>query len=406
MIMFWIYINRRRPTSTIRLRFCLLFIYFYYLMKIDDFTLNINKERMIAMQKYKSMLKRITCCMVLCFISLVFFPVDTHASGSKLDILLGYIERDGLDQGVSRRLCRRELIKQISGRYPTRRSFGRRCLDKYSVYFPARKVKTIFGNTRTYVPKRTTHSVPHKESSPIVHKESSLITYEELRDDILYVRIYGFDRKTGGDFKEIVSIFLKKSDATMMILDLRDNNGGVVASGSEVLLEFNKNPDDIMYTERLHSRKIVHTFGGEFEKLSPIQSIIEGLGRLAHHRVVILINKKTASVAEMVAKTLQELSYRGAKFTVVGEKSYGKGFAQSNYQFKDGSRFILTTREILSGEGQLKIEGVGVTPDHRVKGKDKQLTFAIDLLNKSRENRSHRGEYHLDKGGTYKTLFT
>ena len=96
-------------------------------------------------------------------------------------------------------------------------------------------------------------------------------------------------------------------------------------------------------------------------------------------KVVILVNKYSASASEILAVSLQE---NGAA-KLVGEKTYGKGVIQTTLPFKSGGALYLTTLEYVSPKGK-KIHGVGITPDYIVHNKysDKQLNRAISLLNK------------------------
>ncbi len=90
---------------------------------------------------------------------------------------------------------------------------------------------------------------------------------------------------------------------------------------------------------------------------------------------VVLINEGSASASEIVAAALRD--YKRA--TIVGTTSYGKGVAQQQFVFSEGSSLHLTTSQWLPPKSD-SIQGVGVVPDVVVEGKDEQLEKALELL--------------------------
>ena len=95
--------------------------------------------------------------------------------------------------------------------------------------------------------------------------------------------------------------------------------------------------------------------------------------------IVVLINGGSASAAEIFAGAMQDWGY-----TVVGERSFGKGVAQSPLTLHDDSMFLLSTFEFLVGNHHVQIRDRGVQPNIEVRNqrpaRDEQLARAIDLL--------------------------
>jgi carboxyl-terminal processing protease len=91
--------------------------------------------------------------------------------------------------------------------------------------------------------------------------------------------------------------------------------------------------------------------------------------------VVVLVNQRTASSAEIVAAALRDWE----RAILVGTKSHGKGSVQSIYPLPGGYALRITTAYYVTPLGK-KIESEGIAPDVVVESKDEQLKTAIDLL--------------------------
>ena len=139
-----------------------------------------------------------------------------------------------------------------------------------------------------------------------------------------------------------------------MIIDLRDNPGGLFDQGIKVA--------DRLLPECL----IAYTIDKAGEK-----EIFNSDEVKTDLTLVVLINDNTASTAEMLAAVIKNTE----SGTLVGTTTYGKGMIQETHAFDDGSAINLTTREFLIGE-DVKIDGVGVEPDANIKA---ALTGAADL---------------------------
>lgn len=197
---------------------------------------------------------------------------------------------------------------------------------------------------------------------------------EMLDNNIGYIRISSFDIGTASEFKEHYNK-LKDQNIKGLILDLRNNGGGVVGEAlsiADTMVE--KGRTLLITTDKDGKEKI--------DKAS--ENPIIGVP------VIILVNDTTASSSEILAATLRD----NCRYTIIGTKTYGKGVIQSIYTFKDGTGLKVTTNEYFSPEHNI-INEVGIEPDIKIeldsewKGysvvpfeNDKQLQKAIEQLNK------------------------
>lgn len=165
-----------------------------------------------------------------------------------------------------------------------------------------------------------------------------------LADGIGYLRIVQFNEPTAKAVHEAVQ-GLQARGMRALILDLRNNPGGLLTSAIEVAEKFVKRGDMIVFTQ------------GRDEK--PLQTFrAKGRQHYLDFPMVILINGGSASAAEIVAGALQD--HRRA--ILVGEKSFGKGSVQSVLQLEDGSAIRLTTARYYTPSKRV-IHEQGIEPD-------------------------------------------
>jgi len=144
-----------------------------------------------------------------------------------------------------------------------------------------------------------------------------------LDDSTGYIRINKFSETTYEEFMEALET-LQKKGMRQLVLDLRDNGGGILEEAVEMADEFLPGDRRIVYTEGLHVPKREYTCrrNGLFEK-----------GRL-----LLLMDEGSASASEVLAGALQDWD-RG---TILGRRSFGKGLVQEQYPLSDGSALRLT----------------------------------------------------------------
>ncbi len=167
-----------------------------------------------------------------------------------------------------------------------------------------------------------------------------------LQTGIAYVRVSNFDPKTGALLKSTID-GLGGNKLKGLVLDLRDNPGGVVQSAMETAGLFLKPGQTIL---SVRGRSIEDDTVKVPDKATPYS-----------FPLVILINGKSASAAEIVTGALQDHD----RATIVGEPSYGKGLVQSVYNLSSNTALALTTAFYYTPSGrsiQKPIEGGQLNP--------------------------------------------
>lgn len=181
--------------------------------------------------------------------------------------------------------------------------------------------------------------------------------------DVGYVRLLTFSRGVGRDVRAQVER-LSDRGAEGIVLDMRDNGGGLFDEAIDVASVFIENGVVVTYKERATPALEYEAEGDALEDVP----------------VVVLVNEGTASASEIVAGALQD---RG-RGVVVGTTTFGKGSVQQLIQLLDGSALKLTTAAYLTPSGE-SIDGKGIEPDVQVDDDldtvpDEQRTRAIEIL--------------------------
>ena len=180
----------------------------------------------------------------------------------------------------------------------------------------------------------------------------------EIIDNIGYIKIDRFIKNTPDYFKEAL-VYFNENKTEKIILDLRDNPGGLLESLVESSGYLTGKQTILSVRERS---------GKETKYVSENDRIFKG-------DICILINENSASAAEAMTLALRE--HIGAK--VVGVKSFGKGIVQTTYNLPDGTGYKLTTSEYFSPKGK-SIHLKGVIPDYQIEEYELQIKKAIELL--------------------------
>lgn len=170
---------------------------------------------------------------------------------------------------------------------------------------------------------------------------TDVTVYAEMKENnIGYLRITNFEVNTGKDFaKELRKMEEAKVDG--LIIDLRNNGGGVVSSAVEVADEL-MDAATVVYAETQQGERMYYkTENGKTDL-----------------PYVLLVDGGSASAAEILAAGIQE--YGGG--LVVGSQTYGKGVIQTTQSLINGGALKLTTMQYYTASGKA-IQGVGMTPD-------------------------------------------
>ena len=157
---------------------------------------------------------------------------------------------------------------------------------------------------------------------------------------------------------------MKKKGVKKLVLDLRDNGGGLLCNGTFVADQFLGKGTIVTLRDR----------DGKSEDLGCAdKGVASNQATDYSGKLVVLINKNSASASEIVSGALQDYG----RAQVVGEKSFGKGVAQSVLpNLPDGAQVDIVTAEWLTPKGRA-IQGKGIAPDVAVKDNRYPDSFSV-----------------------------
>jgi carboxyl-terminal processing protease len=173
-----------------------------------------------------------------------------------------------------------------------------------------------------------------------------------LDDGIGYIRINQFQEQTSSDLSKAIEK-LTQQNITALVLDLRNNPGGLLNSAVDVSSQFLTADKLVVFIKDKKGEKIEYRSG----KSAAISSI----------PMAVLVNQGSASASEIVAGALKDWN-RGV---IVGTQTFGKGSVQSVVPLSDGSAIRLTTARYYTPKG-ISIQSTGITPDIVVKPEVKE----------------------------------
>lgn len=195
---------------------------------------------------------------------------------------------------------------------------------------------------------------------------------EVLENNIGYIEFSSFDENTAEEFKTRFEE-LQSQGITSLIIDLRNNGGGIVDEALEIAGYIADKDSVLLYEVDKENNEIV-----EKNESNPIINM----------PVIILTNENTASSSEILAGALKDLG----KARTVGTTTYGKGVIQQILTLPDGSGLKITTEKYLT-PNRTEINEVGIEPDETVelpesvenvlnvdRSQDTQLQKAIEML--------------------------
>ncbi len=165
-----------------------------------------------------------------------------------------------------------------------------------------------------------------------------------LEDNIGYIRMVEFRENTAKDMDAALES-LEKQGMNALIVDLRNNPGGLLDSAVKVTEKFIDKDKMIVYTK---GRRANQNMKFVSQLARPIVDV----------PMVILINEGSASGSEIMAGALQDHK----RAIILGTKSFGKGSVQTVIPLSDGSALRLTTSKYFTPSGR-EIHGKGIVPD-------------------------------------------
>lgn len=180
------------------------------------------------------------------------------------------------------------------------------------------------------------------------------VSYSGMMDETTgYVRLTRFSRNSATEMKNAVKDLLNQN-MTELIIDLRDNPGGLLNSAVDILDLFIDKGEIVVWTEGKTDRSS-RQYYSESNPMVP-----------ENVKVAVLINNGSASASEIVAGTLQDFD----RAIIVGRKSFGKGLVQTVYPLDKDRSLKLTTAKYYIPSGRL-IQKDGYLPKDLILNDDK-----------------------------------
>lgn len=179
--------------------------------------------------------------------------------------------------------------------------------------------------------------------------EVNPISSKILKENIGYINLPSFDSDSSKRLKEKIDDLVSKG-AKSLILDLRNNGGGIVDEATNIADYFLDKGKTIMTTKDNKGKEEIEKTKTKIVYEMPL---------------VILTNENTASASEILTAALKD----NERAKVIGIKTYGKGVIQAVLNLSDGSGIKITTAEYFTPNGT-EINKKGITPDIEVKLSD------------------------------------
>lgn len=168
-----------------------------------------------------------------------------------------------------------------------------------------------------------------------------------LEEGIGYIKLNQFQEQTAADLSKAIEN-LTQNSMNSLILDLRNNPGGLLDSAVDVTSFFLPPDKLVVYIKDREGNKTeYHSSNGASEEEFPM---------------IVLVNEGSASASEIVAGALKDWN----RAVVIGTPTFGKGSVQSVVPLSDGSAIRLTTAVYYTPKG-VSIQSTGITPDITVK---------------------------------------
>ena len=193
------------------------------------------------------------------------------------------------------------------------------------------------------------------------------IIEKDYRDDgkIGYLKFNMFTDNSSAEFNSVLNEF-KQKNVKGVILDLRDNSGGLLAECEKIASNFI--PSGILLWTR---------------NRDGVTEPLKIKGQEFNLPLVVLINNGTASAAEILTGVIKDYNVG----TIIGENTFGKGVIQQIFNLPGSYTLKVTVEEYLT-PNKIEINGKGITPDITVQNnpdkpqEDLQLQKAIEILSK------------------------
>lgn len=196
------------------------------------------------------------------------------------------------------------------------------------------------------------------------------VEHKMLTDEISYIKVREFEELTYDQFKEALDAS-EKAKAKGLIIDLRDNTGGLLDITEKMVDELI--PKGVIVSTKDKNGKVKSTYSDDDYLDIPI---------------VLVVNEKSASASEVLSGALKDHD----RAVLVGKRTFGKGIVQTIMPLTDGSAIKVTTSQYFTPSG-ICIQGEGIEPDYEVDlapelmikpkleyNEDTQLQKAVEVL--------------------------
>lgn len=214
--------------------------------------------------------------------------------------------------------------------------------------------------------ENTGETVEMQIERAVVEMES--VDSRMVDDEIGYISLSGFKQNTPEQFKAALDE-LQKAGAEGLILDLRDNPGGLVKAVYQI------------GEELLPEGTMVYTLDKKGNR-----SDLECDDEYLDIPLVLLVNENSASASEILAGAVKD-SDRG---TIVGTQTFGKGLVQRLFTLPDGSGLNVTIQKYYTPKGT-SIHGVGVAPDEVVQLPEEYMKTALTAIPEEADSQLQKG---------------
>ena len=207
------------------------------------------------------------------------------------------------------------------------------------------------------------------------------VKYKVLEEGIGYIKLTQFQEQTASDLSKALSQ-LTSENVNSLVLDLRNDPGGLLNSAVDVTSQFLPPGKLVVYIKDRAGEKNEYRTGGNYTYYDKPS-------------MVVLVNQGSASASEIVAGALKD--WRRA--VILGAQTFGKGSVQSVIPLSDGSGLRLTTARYYTPSGT-SIQSTGITPDIVVKIETKNGVKEHAVLREKDLERHLKNEKEEEKGKT------